>query len=170
MPCAEASIVVSATGTPSRDTRTAAYPFASTHASVTPFQKCAAAAMNFATRSRPTTGTRAARTIPPPSEVETTSSAKRPPKAAMSAFCAAAIKASRRRSCSLELTGVRRIPDMFTGTGDELADVCFLHFQDVRDLAVGVVECFTQNIRGAFAGRKFLKKQQGGPEGIEPST
>jgi hypothetical protein len=50
---------------------------------------------------------------------------------------------------------------MFTGTGDELADVCFLHLQDVRDLAVGVVECFTQNIRGAFPGRKFLKKQQG---------
>ena len=77
-------MVVSATGTSSRETRTAACPFVSTQASVTPFQKCAAVAMNFATRSRPETGTRAARTIPPPSEVEITSSAKRASRAAMS--------------------------------------------------------------------------------------
>src|SRR2546425_1064957 len=57
MPCAEASIVASATGTPSRDMRTDACPFVSTHASVTPFQKCEATApMNVATRLRPETG------------------------------------------------------------------------------------------------------------------
>src|SRR5438128_1493701 len=38
------------------------------------------------------------------------------------------------------------IGDVFTRTGDELADVCFLHLQDVRDLTVGVIECFAQNI------------------------
>src|SRR5260370_31411051 len=70
MPSAEASIVASATGMPSRDIRTDACPFASTHATVMPVQKCEAKAeMNFATCSRPETGARAAvRTTPPPSE------------------------------------------------------------------------------------------------------
>jgi hypothetical protein len=60
MPCAEASIVASETGTPSRDIRTVVYPFISTQASVTSFQKCEAIAlMNVARRFRPETGTRA---------------------------------------------------------------------------------------------------------------
>ena len=48
---------------------------------------------------------------------------------------------------------VPAIRDMFTGTGDKLADVCLLHLQDVGDLAVGVIERFTQNIRGTIVGQ-----------------
>jgi hypothetical protein len=48
---------------------------------------------------------------------------------------------------------------MFPGAGDELTDVCFLHLQDLRDLAVGVIECFAQNICGTFCGRESLKEQ-----------
>ena len=44
------------------------------------------------------------------------------------------------------LVTVTAIRDMFTGTGDKLADVCLLHLQDVGDLAVGVIERFTQNM------------------------
>src|SRR6476620_8685172 len=59
----------SATGTPSRDIRTAACPFALTQASAVPFQKCeATAAMNVATHLRPETGTSAARSIPSPNK------------------------------------------------------------------------------------------------------
>lgn len=68
MPFADASTVASATGAPSRDMRAAACPLISIQASVTPFQKCGATAVTkVATRFRPETGTRAARTIPPPS-------------------------------------------------------------------------------------------------------
>src|SRR5882762_797413 len=52
------------------------------------------------------------------------------------------------------------ICDVFTGTADELPDVCFLHLQDGRDLVVGVIERLVQNICGAFCGREFLKEQQ----------
>ena len=52
MPCAEASIVASATTAPSRETSTDACPFASIHARVAPVQKCEAApAMNYAART-----------------------------------------------------------------------------------------------------------------------
>src|SRR5689334_12970630 len=47
---------------------------------------------------------------------------------------------------------------MFTCTEDKLADVCLLHLQNVCDLAVGVIERFTQNIRSTFCGREFLKE------------
>jgi hypothetical protein len=61
--------VASATAAPSRDMSTDGCPFASIHSRVPPLQKCEAmAAMNLATRSRPETGSRAVRTIPPPSE------------------------------------------------------------------------------------------------------
>jgi hypothetical protein len=69
IPSAEASIVTIVTIVPSRAMSTDDCPLVWIHVSVTPVQKWEAAApMNFATRSRPAIGTRAARTIPPPSE------------------------------------------------------------------------------------------------------
>jgi hypothetical protein len=35
-----------------------------------------------------------------------------------------------------------------------------LPFQDVGDLAVGIIERFAQNICGTFCGREFLKQHQ----------
>ena len=52
------------------------------------------------------------------------------------------------------------IGDMLTGTGDKLASVCLLQLQDVRDLAMGVIERFTQNICGALSGREFFKEHK----------
>ena len=43
------------------------------------------------------------------------------------------------------------IGDVLTGTGDELARVCLLHLQDVRDLGIRVIERFVQNVCGAFS-------------------
>ena len=161
MPCAEASIVVTATGTPSRDTRTAACPFVSTQASFTPFQKCEAVAMNFATRSRPETGTRAARTIPPPSEEEITSCSEEAFQSGHVSLLRGGDKGLQKAPLLARTDGVHAaICDVFTGAGDELADVCFLHLQYVRDLVVGIIECFAQNICGTFCGREFLEEQQ----------
>src|ERR1700758_1432423 len=89
MPCSEASIV-SPKGTPSRSTKTVVCPFVSTQSNVTLFQHHVdRAAIYGATRLRPETGTAAARTNPPPSAYETTSSASRPSRAAISPFWAA---------------------------------------------------------------------------------
>ena len=54
------------------------------------------------------------------------------------------------------------IGDMFAGTGNYLAGVCFLYLQDVCDLAVRVVERFTQNICGPLCRRELLKEHQDG--------
>src|SRR5215469_18108902 len=153
MPCSEASIVVSATGTPSRDTRTAACPFVSTQASVTPCQKCAAVAINFATRSRPTTGTRAARTIPPPIRRRDNILCEEGFQACHVCLLCGGDKGLEKAPLLARANRCApAIGDVSMGAGDELADVRFLHLQDVCDLVVRIVECFAQNICGTFCG------------------
>lgn len=100
MPCGEASTVTSAIATPSRAISPKGCPFNCIVEKVAFAQKCEGkAAIYFATRSRPTTGTRAAPAIPPPSVTETTCSTKMPLKAARSPVCTAERKASRKRRC-----------------------------------------------------------------------
>src|SRR5215469_8688447 len=52
------------------------------------------------------------------------------------------------------------ICDMFAGTRDDLAGVSFLHVQDLRDLAVRVIESFTQDVSRTFCGRESLEQEQ----------
>jgi hypothetical protein len=79
----------------------------------------------------------------------------------MSAFRAAGIKSLQKAPLLVRTDGCApTICDVFTATGDELANVCFLHMQDICDLAVAVIKCFAQNICCTFTGREFLKEQQ----------
>src|SRR5437773_1315438 len=136
MPCAEASIVASATGTPSRDVRTDACPFVSPDESVTPFQKCeATAAMNVATRLRPETGTRAARTISPPIRLRNNILRQKTFQSSHVPLLGGIDKGLEKAPLLVRTDGCApAIGDMLTGAGDELAGVCLLHLQNVRDL------------------------------------
>lgn len=52
--------------------------------------------------------------------------------------------------------------DTLPGASDELAGVRFTESKDVRDLAIRVVESFTENVRDSFPGRESLQQQQDG--------
>ena len=117
--------------------------------------------MNVATRLRPETGTRAGRTSPPPSEVRDNILCEEIFQPSHVSLLGGTDKGIQKAPLLARTDGcTSAICDMFAGTGDELADVCFLHLQDVRDLVVGVIECFAQNICGAFCRREFLKEQK----------
>jgi hypothetical protein len=51
-------------------------------------------------------------------------------------------------------SGAPFIRNMFTRPSGELSGICFLNLQNLGDLTVGVVECFTQNVRGALSGEE----------------
>ena len=109
IPSAEVSIATSVEIAPSRDMITDGCPFALTHVSVTPVQKCKAKlAINFATLSRPIIGARAAERTTPPHRSRRQHPTQRSLPGRRDPLWAVAIKTLRRRSCSSELTGARR--------------------------------------------------------------
>src|ERR1700722_7433411 len=50
--------------------------------------------------------------------------------------------------------------NVFASTRDQLACIRFFHLYDVRNLSVGVIERFAQNIGRTLCRRKLLKEQQ----------
>ena len=162
MPCGEASTVATAMIAPLRVMSTEDCPFTCIHERVTSAQKCEAKlAMNFATRSRPNTGTRATPVSPPPSLIETTFSAKISLRALRVSFLRRGEEGLKKAAmfggaylCS------PLIDNVFAGAGNQLAGIRLGELKDVRDIAMGIVESLAKNVGGTLIGREIFEQEK----------
>ncbi len=119
--------------------------------------------MNFATLARPRMGASAARTAPPPSDVDTASAPRSFSRADNSPCWAAVRNARSRRSCSAFVARAVRSPAMcLRARGHDLAHVTLGHVEHRTDLTVGVLEGLAQHIGGPLGWSQLLKQQEDG--------